>query len=83
MTGGVCHARVAREARVLVLHMRGLASLGELINGNSGGQFNRIIENIFEDLFGILVMENISQSDFFSTKISTRFSKRFSIILLN
>ena len=47
--------------------------------GKRGGQFNRIIQNLFD----FLVLENLTEKIFSSTKMSKRFSKRFSIILLN
>ena len=41
--------------------------------GEAGGQFNRIIENLFENLFEILVLENFIEKYFLVLKYQKDF----------
>ena len=52
---------------------------GQSAEQPSGGQFNRIIENLIENLFEISVLENLIEK-YFLVPTSRNF---FSIILLN
>ena len=45
--------------------------------GEAGGQFNRIIENLFENLFEILVPENLIEKYFLVLKSQTDFQIDF------